>query len=229
VAIYHKGINDYGLTLDGAVTNIQTTFTVNESPAAIDPLKPVYLAIESELVEVTAISGNDMTVVRGVAGTSASSHLDATALALHITAEQINELIDQKQDIDTLPVFGGNYETDSKVAVESSNANLPGVLYHSLVTGVLPAGGYILLSHSQMTVDNGTSFGFRRILLDAVEIFISQVETKDTNNDNDLSPHVPFTIGVGGLTHTIELYYGKISNAANANMLNNRFTLWRVT
>ena len=37
-----------------------------------------YLIIESEIIKVTAISGNDLTVVRGRLGTTAATHVDAT-------------------------------------------------------------------------------------------------------------------------------------------------------
>jgi len=92
--MYHKALNNYVLTMDGAVNDSTTTFTVLESPADLTAKLPVYMNVGSEIVEVTGVSSNDLTVVRGVADTTAGAHDDGDSLRLNVIAETINELID---------------------------------------------------------------------------------------------------------------------------------------
>jgi hypothetical protein len=65
-------------TLQSSVNNSVTTFTVLDGSEYPDPAdftrNPVYVEVESEICEVTSISGNDLTVVRGAFGTSNVAH-----------------------------------------------------------------------------------------------------------------------------------------------------------
>ncbi len=63
--------------LNGAVDNVVTTWTVDTGTKfkAGD-----YVQSEAEIAEVTAISGNDLTVVRGRFGTVAAAHADNTKI-----------------------------------------------------------------------------------------------------------------------------------------------------
>jgi hypothetical protein len=53
------------------------------------------LAVDDELMLVTARSTNDLTVVRGIEGTTPASHADGTACACVITNAGLRRLINQ--------------------------------------------------------------------------------------------------------------------------------------
>lgn len=111
--IYHRAINNYSLTLTSAVDNIVTVFTVNESPIALPAVLPVYISIGAELVEVTDVSVNDLTVVRGVSGTTATPHDAGTLLRLTIVAETINEIIEGLANLSSTGLLKGGSITQN--------------------------------------------------------------------------------------------------------------------
>ena len=70
----------YGLTLNGNINDTVTTITVTGDVSNFPPTG--YLEFGDEIVEYTSISGQDFTVVRGVKGTTATSHTDTDYLRL---------------------------------------------------------------------------------------------------------------------------------------------------
>jgi len=70
----------YGLTLNGNINDTVTTITVTGDVSNFPPAG--YLEFGDEIVEYTSISGQDFTVVRGVKGTTATSHTDTDYLRL---------------------------------------------------------------------------------------------------------------------------------------------------
>jgi len=70
-----------------------TTLTVTNA-ASLNVAINSYILIENEILQVTAINGNNLTVTRGLLGTTATTHADATAvtkLIVTVAATQINE------------------------------------------------------------------------------------------------------------------------------------------
>jgi hypothetical protein len=70
----------YGLTLNGNINDTVTTITVTGNVSNFPPSG--YLEFGDEIVQYTSISGQDFTVVRGVKGTTATSHTDTDYLRL---------------------------------------------------------------------------------------------------------------------------------------------------
>ena len=70
----------YGLTLNGNINDTVTTITVTGDVSNFPPAG--YLEFGDEIVQYTSISGQDFIVVRGVNGTTATSHTDTDYLRL---------------------------------------------------------------------------------------------------------------------------------------------------
>lgn len=74
--IYIDGV--YRLTnLNGAITDTQTTVTVDDATVFFESVDFAIL-VDSEMMKVTAVAGNDLTVTRGYKGTTAAAHTDNT-------------------------------------------------------------------------------------------------------------------------------------------------------
>lgn len=88
-----KILNAASTTLDGSIDNVTTSIVLTDG--SIFPLIGDYrLGIESnEIVKVTSRSGNTLTVVRGVDGTSASSHPDGGNVRTILTQEAADRYI----------------------------------------------------------------------------------------------------------------------------------------
>jgi hypothetical protein len=70
-----------------------TTLTVTSAPALNVAINS-YIIIENEILQVSAINGNNLTVTRGLLGTTATTHADATTvtkLIVTAAATTINE------------------------------------------------------------------------------------------------------------------------------------------
>lgn len=109
----HKQINNKTLTLNGAINASTTSITVTGTTTDVDSAKPIYASIETEIIEITGVAGQVLTVVRGVQGTTAASHADLTTMSFFHTAANINELIDEKQDTATLTTKADLYVKSS--------------------------------------------------------------------------------------------------------------------
>ena len=71
-------------TLNGAITNSQTTLAVNS--ATPFPLAPQFrIVVDSEIMLVTGVSSSTFTVVRGTEGTLAVLHADNSPVSLILT------------------------------------------------------------------------------------------------------------------------------------------------
>lgn len=222
---FHKAANNFQVALDGDINNSTTTITVTGSLAPISSILPVYLTIENEIIEVTAVVGQDMTSVRGVQGSSAASHLNTTAVRLNITADQINELIDDKQDAGG-SAFGAEYAFFSKVADESTASTTP-VIYHTVTTPVLPAGTYLLNNFATMAAGSPSQIMFAQVTVDGGVSSYTQYEPKDANNQQSWTPFNQFTL-LSDASVTLNLEYGKVSGAAAIQIKESRISYWRV-
>ncbi len=90
-------LNNYSETLNGAVTDVATTFTVSNAPTGLTVTadNPLTLTLDDEsnieVVRVTAISGNDLTVVRGYEGT-AQAWSDGALIECRLTNLTLTEM-----------------------------------------------------------------------------------------------------------------------------------------
>ena len=86
-------LNDVEASINGTPNASVTTITVNDGT-----LFPAYgdyrLICEDEVMLVTARTGNDLTVTRGVDGTTGASHANLTVIAPILTANAIDQVMD---------------------------------------------------------------------------------------------------------------------------------------
>lgn len=78
--------NNASSTLNGAINNSVTSITVLDA-SSFPSSGDFQIRIENEILKVTAVSSNTLTVVRAQEGTSAASHADTTPV-LHILTKQ---------------------------------------------------------------------------------------------------------------------------------------------
>lgn len=87
--------NNAEATLVQAVSAADTTITVDD--ASVFPAAPFRLSINDEIVEVTEVAGNELTVERGKEGTAPAEHNAGDKAENRFTAGMHNELISQKE------------------------------------------------------------------------------------------------------------------------------------
>jgi Phage tail sheath protein subtilisin-like domain/Phage tail sheath C-terminal domain len=88
-----QGANATTIDEGATFSSSDTTLTVDNS-ASLSIAVNGYILIENEILQVTAISGDNLTVLRGQLGTSASSHANATAVTkviVSVDATNLNE------------------------------------------------------------------------------------------------------------------------------------------
>jgi len=222
---YHKAANNFQVALDGDISPSATTITVTGSLTPIAFILPVYLSIENEIIEVTAVSGQDMTATRGVQSTAQTAHLSTTVLDLTITAAQINELIDDKQDGGG-NVFGSEYAYVTKVGDESTTV-IGTVPYHTVVTPVLPAGSYRLDNLAVVSGGSASQTHQVHVEVDGVVVSDKHDEPKDPNNQKTWTTFYQFTLASPAAV-TIVLAYGKVTGTAAVILKESRISYWRV-
>lgn len=84
-------------TLSSSVNNSSDPVTVSVASAASFPTDGNFrIIIDSEILKVTAVSGNDFTATRAQAGTSIASHSSGATVRLIITDESLRQLIDDR-------------------------------------------------------------------------------------------------------------------------------------
>jgi hypothetical protein len=79
-------VNDPGTTLGAAITSTGATSITVSSSSGYPASGNFRIAIDSELLLVTAVSGTTWTVTRGVEGTTAATHTNGTAVNAVATA-----------------------------------------------------------------------------------------------------------------------------------------------
>src|SRR5690625_626453 len=79
--------------LSSNINSSQTTLTVDD--ASIFPDAPFLITVNEEIMRVTSVSGNSLTVQRGREGTSASSHNAGNNVENNFTAGTYQALVDE--------------------------------------------------------------------------------------------------------------------------------------
>jgi len=86
-------VNEAVTTINGTVNDITTSFIVAD--ASVFPTEGDFrLLIESEVVLVTAVTANTLTVARGMESTTAATHNDGTTIEAILTAGAIDQYMD---------------------------------------------------------------------------------------------------------------------------------------
>lgn len=81
--------------LTNAVSESDTSITVDD--ASVFPVAPYRLTIEDEIIEVSAVSGNTLTVIRGMEETTAVSHNAGAKVENRMTAGTYKELVSEDE------------------------------------------------------------------------------------------------------------------------------------
>ena len=89
-----KVINNWSSTLTNAVTDADTTITL-DSVVGLPPTGTLTFTDNNEIIHYTAISGNDLTVERGYDGTTAASHSTGQKVEMRYIAAHHNALKDE--------------------------------------------------------------------------------------------------------------------------------------
>ena len=138
-----------------------TTLTVDNS-ASLSIAINGYIIIENEILQVTAISGDNLTVARGQLGTAATTHADATAVVkVLVTVDATN--INETTTTGVTPPLIKNlnfYETTVESASNPWNwaARTPGTYGNSVKLVMTDAGADQVLNLASPT--SGTEWDF---------------------------------------------------------------------
>ena len=118
-----KFANNVSTTLSSAINATQTTISVADASGlpTLSSGDYVYLTIDTdtasptlEVVKVTAISSNSLTVVRGQDGTTASSFSSGTKVELRVTAAALDD-ISSAADTESVSIDGDTMTGDLTV------------------------------------------------------------------------------------------------------------------
>lgn len=90
-------VNDAVTTLNGAINGVVTSLTVTDGSAFPSDMD-FRIIIDDEIMKVTQVATNTLTVERGVEGTSAAAHSDTADVAAIVTAQSLINVIDQSND-----------------------------------------------------------------------------------------------------------------------------------
>jgi hypothetical protein len=92
---YERFVNNSETTLNGAINDTTTSVTVTDASGSGYPLLGDFrILVDTEAMHVTSRSGNVLTVVRGVDGTSAASHSGGADVNVIITQEGLDAYFD---------------------------------------------------------------------------------------------------------------------------------------
>ena len=101
-------------TLDGALTDSATTVNVDLNTAGLGAAADSYILIGSEVLLVSAVSTNALTVTRAQHGTTAAAHLDGAKVFL------LKDTLDHTLEIDSSYVSG--VEVVAPRSIDEANA-----------------------------------------------------------------------------------------------------------
>ena len=124
-------------------TDSDTTLTVT-SAATLGVQNNSYILIDSEILQVTSIATNNLTVTRGALGTTAAAHTDGSAVTLQ-TVTSNKTTINEETSTGVTPPIIKNISTYEAVTEEASNnwkwaARTPGVYGNSIRVVMSDAG-----------------------------------------------------------------------------------------
>ena len=153
-------------TLSGAITNSATSITVSDASSFPTLGSGDYFyaslgeGIGSEIVKVTAISTNTLTVTRGQDGTSAQAWSSGTVIALRVVAAALDDIASQAQtaaDTESVSIDGDTMTGDlsfgdNNKAIFGSSDSLR--IFHDGTTGHIRS----TTSNIELRVNGGGNF-----------------------------------------------------------------------
>lgn len=128
-----KLFNDPGTTLSAGIDNSVTTIPVT-SAAVYGATGNFRIRIDSEIMLVTAISGNNLTATRGVEGTSAASHSNGAVVRFVLTSGGLAQYVADNAGAGGGNPWQGAYSSGTTYAINQS-VTYNGILYNSLQNG----------------------------------------------------------------------------------------------
>ena len=106
-------INNASTTLNGAITDVATSITVTDG--SIFPVDSDFrILIEDEIMKVTQVATNTLTVERGAESTANVAHSDTTQVDAIVTAGGLTAYWDQRND------FGPSLRPPAKIMDDSN-------------------------------------------------------------------------------------------------------------
>ena len=151
-------IEDAGTTTDlnqGATLSAGATSVTVQSATSLAVQINDYLKIESEIIRVSAIAGDVLTVTRGELNTTASSHSDGVAINRLTVTSGKTEINEQTSTGVTAPLIRNIEQYESTVEGASNNwkwgGRHPGLYGNSLRVVITDAGADQILSLNQPT------------------------------------------------------------------------------
>ena len=167
-----------------ATTGATTILTVNDSNSiAVGDL----LRIDAEIVQVTGVSGSNVTVLRGQAGTTASSHTSNTALTLAYDQRGIAHEINDLGAVES--IYPVDISLSNTVLTDQSPAGSVVGTFSTTEPGAGSSFTYSLVGGTPDNADfridtNGKLITTQPIDLAAQPTYSIQVQTTDQNNQS---------------------------------------------
>lgn len=182
---YERFTNAASTTLNGAINDTTTSITVTDG--SVFPADGNFrIAIENEILNVTARSTNTLTVVRGAESTTGAAHADTTAVTLIITGSNVEGWFREHgswfqptvslsgwsnrgrllNDSDTTLTGSGSFTRVGLSTVEVVDQGWGGVVVSNGALGIInieyiykaaPSTPYTLISH--MSIDDPSTNG----------------------------------------------------------------------
>ena len=138
----------------GTYSDSDVTLTVT-SAAALGAGTNSYIRIDDEILQVSSIAGNDLTVVRGQLGTTAASHADGSSVSLQTVTTNKTEINEQTATGVSAPLIKNLDTYEANVETASNNwkwgAKTSGSFGNSIRVVITDAGPDQLLYLAQPT------------------------------------------------------------------------------
>jgi hypothetical protein len=150
--------NNFSTTLNGAINNSTTSVIITSATGfpAVGGGTTCNITVQEsntiEIMQVTAIAGTTLTVVRAREGTSASSFSDGSTVEIRFTRDSID---DKQEDISGLTITTATVATNEKVLIQdtSNSDNLKTVTTQAIADLATDAG----LITTDVTTNNAST------------------------------------------------------------------------
>ena len=149
-------VNNASTTLNGGITNVQTTLVVT-STSGFPATGNFRLLVESELMLVTGVSGTTFTVTRGIESTSNVLHNSGVTVTSILTSGALTAL---EADTKSVGPPGGRLTLTSNTPVMTADTTAVGtIFYDTFYTNLVPIGGttYVITSDEVSLILDATN------------------------------------------------------------------------
>ena len=148
-------------TLDGALTVLTTTVNVDLNTAGLGAAVNDYILIGSEVMLVTKVATNTLTVTRAQDGTAATTHADAAKVyLLQSSTQQVKATYALPQPESTIAT-GNEADNGNAVGITTIDVTLNTAALDAAVNSYIQIGSEVMLvtgvNTNELTVTRGTS------------------------------------------------------------------------